>query len=155
MAIELNVGRPKAQIPRQKTLNLRLTDFEFKKIARVAKEKSKKVNLNKEKILEEKKSDENIEPIEERREVAEVDGENQSQSEVAEIVGADGENLGGQAGASETEKSESEIIEGKIAEKILSDFYFCGENTKIALFGESLSKLREYEECWEQYINGN
>ena len=40
MAIELNVGRPKAQIPRQKTLNLRLTDFEFKKIARVAKEKN-------------------------------------------------------------------------------------------------------------------
>ena len=34
------MGRPKAQIPRQKTLNLRLTDFEFKKIARVAKEKN-------------------------------------------------------------------------------------------------------------------
>ena len=91
----------------------------------------------------------------ERREVAEVDGENQSQSEVAEIVGADGENLGGQVGASETEKSKSEIIEEKIAEKILSDFYFGGENTKIALFGESLSNLREYEESWEQYISGN
>ena len=33
-------GRPKAQIPRQKRLDLRLTDFEFKKIARVAKEKN-------------------------------------------------------------------------------------------------------------------
>ena len=33
------MGRPKAQIPRHKTLNLRLTDFEFKKIARIAKEK--------------------------------------------------------------------------------------------------------------------
>lgn len=33
------MGRPKAQIPRQKRLDLRLTDFEFKKIARVAKEK--------------------------------------------------------------------------------------------------------------------
>ena len=33
-------GRPKAQIPRLKQLNLRLTDFEFKKIARVAKEKN-------------------------------------------------------------------------------------------------------------------
>ena len=32
-------GRPKAQIPRQKRLDLRLTDFEFQKIARVAKEK--------------------------------------------------------------------------------------------------------------------
>jgi len=34
------MGRPKAQIPRQKRLDLRLTDFEFKKIARVAKEKN-------------------------------------------------------------------------------------------------------------------
>ena len=34
------MGRPKAQIPRLKQLNLRLTDFEFKKIARVAKEKN-------------------------------------------------------------------------------------------------------------------
>ncbi len=34
------MGRPKAKIPRQKQLNLRLTDFEFKKIARVAKEKN-------------------------------------------------------------------------------------------------------------------
>lgn len=40
MALYLKVGRPKAQIPRQKTLNLRLTDFEFKKIARIAKEKN-------------------------------------------------------------------------------------------------------------------
>lgn len=32
--------RPKAQIPRQKTLNLRLTEFEFKKISRVAEEKN-------------------------------------------------------------------------------------------------------------------
>ena len=34
------MGRPKAQIPRQKRLDLRLTDFEFKKISRVAKEKN-------------------------------------------------------------------------------------------------------------------
>ena len=33
-------GRPKAEIPRKKHLSLRLTDFEFKKIARVAKEKN-------------------------------------------------------------------------------------------------------------------
>ena len=33
-------GRPKAEIPRKKRLDLRLTDFEFKKIARVAKEKN-------------------------------------------------------------------------------------------------------------------
>ena len=34
------MGRPKAQIPRQKRLDLRLTDFEFKKISRIAKEKN-------------------------------------------------------------------------------------------------------------------
>ena len=34
------MGRPKAEIPRQKRLDLRVTDFEFKKIARVAKEKN-------------------------------------------------------------------------------------------------------------------
>ena len=33
-------GRPKSEIPRKKHLSLRLTDFEFKKIARVAKEKN-------------------------------------------------------------------------------------------------------------------
>lgn len=36
----MGFGRPKAQIPRQKQLNLRLTDFEFKKIARVAEQKN-------------------------------------------------------------------------------------------------------------------
>ncbi len=36
----MGAGRPKAQIPREKRLDLRLTDFEFKKIARVAKEKN-------------------------------------------------------------------------------------------------------------------
>ena len=40
MAVELDRGRPKTQIPREKRLDLRLTDFEFKKIARVAKEKN-------------------------------------------------------------------------------------------------------------------
>jgi len=40
VAVELDRGRPKAQIPRQKRLDLRLTDFEFKKIARIAKEKN-------------------------------------------------------------------------------------------------------------------
>ena len=36
----MKVGRPKAEISRQKHLSLRLTDFEFKKIERVAKEKN-------------------------------------------------------------------------------------------------------------------
>ena len=34
------MGRPKAQIPREKRLDLRLTDFEFKKIERIAREKN-------------------------------------------------------------------------------------------------------------------
>ena len=33
------MGRPKAQIPREKHLSLRLTNFEFKKIERIAREK--------------------------------------------------------------------------------------------------------------------
>lgn len=36
----MNRGRPKLKNPRQKTLNLRVTEFEFKKIARVAKQKN-------------------------------------------------------------------------------------------------------------------
>ena len=36
----MNRGRPKAQIPRQKRLDLRLTDFELKKISRVANQKN-------------------------------------------------------------------------------------------------------------------
>ena len=34
------MGRPKAIIKRERQLNLKLTDFEFKKIARVAREKN-------------------------------------------------------------------------------------------------------------------
>jgi len=34
------MGRPKNPIPRNKIVNIRVTDFEFKKIARVAKEKN-------------------------------------------------------------------------------------------------------------------
>ena len=33
-------GRPKAQIPREKHLSLRLTNFEFEKISRIAKQKN-------------------------------------------------------------------------------------------------------------------
>ena len=34
------MGRPKAKIPRQKQLNLRLSDFEYEKILRVVKQKN-------------------------------------------------------------------------------------------------------------------
>ena len=36
----MKVGRPKAEIPRLKDVHLRVTDFEFQKIERVAKEKN-------------------------------------------------------------------------------------------------------------------
>ena len=40
MAVDLERGRPKNEIPRQKQLNLRLSDFEYEKILRVAKQKN-------------------------------------------------------------------------------------------------------------------
>ena len=118
-----------------------------------AEEKSEKVNLSKENKVEEKKTDENIEPIEEIGTVAETAEENQF--EIAEVIGTDTDNLGGEIGESAAEKSEQEIAEEKIAAKIISDFYFGEEKTKISLFGESLSNLRKYYESWEQFINGN
>ena len=36
----MTAGRPKAEIPRRKSINLRVTDFEFQKISRIAKEKN-------------------------------------------------------------------------------------------------------------------
>lgn len=40
MAVYLKVGRPKLEIPRNETLTLRLSENEYKKIARVAKQKN-------------------------------------------------------------------------------------------------------------------
>ena len=40
MLVYLNRGRPKLKNPRLKTLNLRLSDDEFKKISRIAKQKN-------------------------------------------------------------------------------------------------------------------
>ena len=36
VAVDLDRGRPKNEIPRQKQLNLRLSEFEYKKILRLA-----------------------------------------------------------------------------------------------------------------------
>ena len=62
--------------------------------------------------------------------------------------------MGGEVRESKVEESQSEIAERKIAEKIISSYQFCNVNSKIVIFGESLSALREYEESWEKYING-
>ena len=40
MAVELVMGRPKLEIPRNEKLTLRLTKFELEKISRVAKQKN-------------------------------------------------------------------------------------------------------------------
>ena len=39
VALLLDRGRPRNQIPRQKQLNLRLSDFEYEKISRIAAKK--------------------------------------------------------------------------------------------------------------------
>ncbi|MBR6013437.1 MAG: type IV secretory system conjugative DNA transfer family protein [Selenomonadaceae bacterium] len=125
-------------------------EFEARKNAA---ENSKEVDLSKENKNEEKKSDEKIESVGESREVAEVVGEKQFEN--AEDAGADGKNLGEEIGESTPEKSESEIMEEKLAAKIISDFYFGKEKLKKSLFGESLANLREYDESWEKFINGD
>jgi len=81
------MGRPKSEIPRQKTLNLRLTNFEAEKIARVAKEKNltktaailQGIDLlekNKPKILRSQLNQQkNIQPKFEKNSVGLIEGE--------------------------------------------------------------------------------
>ena len=40
MAVELERGRPKLEIARRRNLHLRLTDFEFEKISKIAEKKN-------------------------------------------------------------------------------------------------------------------
>jgi len=40
VAVDMERGRPKLEIARRKNLHLRLTDFEFEKISRIAKKKN-------------------------------------------------------------------------------------------------------------------
>ena len=111
---------------------------------KAVKEQAEKVNLKKE-----QKSDEKLEPTEENRNATESVGENSEFDEVSKDAGEVGENLGGKIGESAAEKYES-----KIAEEIISKIYFEDEEIKIALFGESPADLYEYEESWENFING-
>ena len=81
------MGRPKSEIPRQKTLNLRLTNFEAEKIARVAEEKNltkteailRGIDLlekNKPKILRSQLNQQkNIQPKFEKNSVGLIEGE--------------------------------------------------------------------------------
>lgn len=111
---------------------------------KAVKEQAKKVNLKKE-----QKSDEKLEPTEENRNATESVGENSEFDEVSKDAGEVGENLGGKIGESAAEKYESKIVE-----EIISKIYFGDGEIKIALFGESPADLYEYEESWENFING-
>ena len=119
----------------EKALAVRLEKEYEERIA--AKKNAEKVNLIKEPKVEEQKSDENAEPIKRSREIADGDEKNRNGNELTEDVGTIGDDLGRQTGASSIEEQESQII-----------------SSGIAKFGESLSGRLEYEESWEEYING-
>jgi len=119
----------------EKALAVRLEKEYEERIA--AKKNAEKVNLVKEPKVEEQKSDENAEPIKRSREIADSDEENRNGNEITEEVGTIGDDLGRQTGASSIEEQESLII-----------------SSGTAKFGESLSGRLEYEESWEEYING-
>ena len=115
----------------EKALAVRLEkEYEAKKIAT-------KVNLAKENKVEEKKSNEKSEPIKRSREIADSDEKNRNGNEVTEEIGTIGDDLGRQTGTSSIEEQETEMI------------IFGTEK-----YGESLSGRLEYEESWEEYING-
>ncbi|MBR0060698.1 MAG: type IV secretory system conjugative DNA transfer family protein, partial [Selenomonadaceae bacterium] len=115
-----------------------------------AKKNAEKVNLVKEPKVEEQKSDENAEPIKKSRDVDKYIETTQGY-ELAEVVESSGNDLGGQTGASTLEKQETAVDEPTSAE----NFSFERDGDSAAMnFGESLSSRREYEESWEQFING-
>ena len=101
-----------------------------------AKKNAEKVNLIKEPKVEEQKTDENAEPIKKSRDVDKYIETTQGY-ELAQVVESSGDDLGGQTGASSIEDEKTEMISS------------CTEN-----FAESLSGRLEYEESWEEYING-
>ena len=119
----------------EKALAVRLEKEYEARIA--AKKNAEKVNLVKQLKVEEQKTDENAEPIKRSGDIADVDEKNQSGNEIAEDIGTVGDDLRVQTGTSTIEEQETEmIISG--TEK----------------YGESLSGRLEYEESWEEYING-
>ena len=119
----------------EKALAVRLEKEYEERIA--AKKNAEKVDLVKKAKEEEQKSDEKAEPIKRSREIADSDEKNRNGNEITEEIGTIGDDLDGQIGASTIEEQKTEmIISG--TEK----------------FGESLSERLEYEESWEEYING-
>ena len=115
-------------------------------------EKARAVRLEKEyeerKINSQKKSEaknENIESVEENGTNAESEKQNSDGLEVAEEIGTSGNDLDKQFGESPPEEKQQEVITLNL--EML--------NSRKAIFGESPLSLKEYEESWEKYINGN
>jgi hypothetical protein len=127
-------------------------EYEARKAAKEEAEKNK-VSLNKEN--EEQKSDEKVESLKGNQGNTEIEEQNQDGNEDTENVGTSGECWGGELGKSAPEKSQAELEEMKIAEKIMSEFNSGKENANVTFFGESLESIRKYKESWEQYINGD
>ena len=119
----------------EKALAVRLEKEYEERIA--AKKNAEKVNLVKQLKVEEQKTDENAEPIKRSGDIADVDEKNQSGNEIAEDIGTVGDDLRVQTGTSTIEEQETEMI-----------------SSGTVKFGESLSSRLEYEESWEEYING-
>ena len=111
---------------------------------KAVKKKVQKINLKKE-----QKADEKTELLEKNRNIVESDGKNSKRDEFSKDVGSVGENLGG-----EIRKSAAEKPVSKIVDEIISKIYFSEGEIKITLFGESPADLLEYEESWENFING-
>ena len=119
----------------EKALAVRLEKEYEARIA--AKKNAEKVDLAKKVKVEEKKSNEKSEPIKRSREIADSDEKNRNGNEVTEEIDTIGDDLVRQTGASSIEEQETEMI------------IFGTEK-----YGESLSGRLEYEESWEEYING-
>ena len=115
-------------------------------------EKARAVQLEKEyeerKINSQKKSEaknENTESVEENGTNAECAKQNSDGVEVEEEIGTSGNDLDKQFGESPPEEKQQEVITLNL--EML--------NSRKAIFGESPLSLKEYEESWEKYINGN
>ena len=101
--------------------------------------------INSQKKSEEQISNENTESVEENGTNAESEKQNSDGFEVEEEIGTDRNAMDEQFGESAPEEKQQEVITLNL--EML--------NSRKAIFGESLLSLKEYEESWEKYINGN
>ena len=140
------------KIEREKKARAVQLEKEYEAI-QLAKEKAEKnkIELNK----KERNSNENIKFFTGSQGSTEINGKNQSRNENAENFGTVGKYLGGEIRKSAPEKSQAELKEMKISEKIMSEFNSRREEANVTFFGESLESIRKYKESWEQYINGD